>query len=433
MVEIAGSKANRAPTTVAQLSLPPTFVVDHCLRTLFYQGPLSPVELARHWHVHADVGFEVVERLKAEGVVQTEGINTNFERHGKVDLTALGRERVATARERTWYAGAMPVAAAEFRREMETSRRQGPTRGAIRAALARHYLDDRITDEIGQAIAGEGLVSVFGLTAAEQAAIAAAIGGAMEGEVLLPHALYAAGAVIRLVDGRHHQARRQDADSEDENILRTSEEEQWARIARPIVTVKGGLVASELLPAYDDEARFYIAPAPLAACGGMLAVLHGDISDADALVALARLWLIPGRSRSGVLCLRSGERVELPWNASTLLLSTAPVAFPVAIADALGVYTINASVLEPGSLPGFLADRLRVVAMPDALLQLAVERFEREAVSTRLVAAAFADYVRGRAEFERDDFRPTTDLIEEAIDFARSSPQHPDASLRLVA
>src|SRR5438309_10057543 len=144
MVAIAGSNANSAPTTVAQLSLPPTFIADHCLRTLFYQGPLSPVELARHWRVHADIGFEVVERLKADGVVETDSSQTNFERHGRVHLTALGRERVATARERTWYAGPMPVSLTEFTHRMETARAGAISRAAIRGALGALHIDEAV-------------------------------------------------------------------------------------------------------------------------------------------------------------------------------------------------------------------------------------------------------------------------------------------------
>jgi hypothetical protein len=64
--------------------------------------------------VHDNIAMEVVASLKAAGLVEPESAQTTFDRAHRVRLSAAGQQRIAAARERTWYSGALPVSLAEF-------------------------------------------------------------------------------------------------------------------------------------------------------------------------------------------------------------------------------------------------------------------------------------------------------------------------------
>jgi DNA-binding MarR family transcriptional regulator len=94
------------PATVADLHLSPTFVADHAVRALAYEGAMTLADIARRWHVDHAIVVEVVESLKSAGLVELDAVQTTFERNARIRLTASGNVRVAAARSRTWYASA---------------------------------------------------------------------------------------------------------------------------------------------------------------------------------------------------------------------------------------------------------------------------------------------------------------------------------------
>src|ERR1700674_5453842 len=141
----AGRQAE--PATVTDLHLPPTFVADHALRALAYQGAITPAELARRWRFAEAIAIEVVASLKSGGLIELDSGQSTFERTGRVRLTAPGHDRVAAARGRTWYAGAMPVSLSDFARRMDLALQEAsavrPPAAALRAlAMAPEQADE---------------------------------------------------------------------------------------------------------------------------------------------------------------------------------------------------------------------------------------------------------------------------------------------------
>src|SRR5512146_2480925 len=100
--------------TVADLHLPPAFVADHVIRVLSSQGALTPAEVAQAIHVPDALALELLESLRSAGVVQLDAGQANFDRLGRMRLSEAGQARVAVARQRTWYAGPLPVSLADF-------------------------------------------------------------------------------------------------------------------------------------------------------------------------------------------------------------------------------------------------------------------------------------------------------------------------------
>ncbi len=406
--------------TVADLRLPPSFVADHVIRVLSYQGALTAVEVARAMHVHDSIALELLQSLRSAGVVQLDAGQANFDRLGRLRLSEAGQARVAVARQRTWYAGPLPVSLADFasRADAAVAQTVQPA-DAFRAALDELDVTPETADAIGQAIGAAATICVAGVADDEQPAIAAALGRALAGTVTLPYALFAAGSVIRLFDPQHHRPvddRPHDDDGID--ILRsTREATQWATVERPAVALTGGILASDVVPAYDDDARFYVAPPPLTATGGLLSVTDAA-ANPRALIDLARLWLIPGRHRKGIVLLRSGERIEAPWRTATALIGTTPEQLPEPARRAIG-YAVDIGAVEGKRLVQFVARRLDEGTFPARAVDGLVSRLESARLGDRAAAAAACAYLRDRAAYEREVFSASDAVLDAAIRFAR--------------
>ena len=417
MTDHAPSRAE--PTSVAGLHLPPTFVVDHCIRTLAYHGALMPGELARHWRVQDSVATEVTESLKASGFIELAAAKPGFERSSRLRLTAAGEARVEVVRRRTWYAGPLPVSMREASDRMSEDKPLQLDRSAVERALCDLAIDAPIAMEIGQAVGSGATLALSGIAGDEQMAIAQAIGTAISGEVTFPYALFASGAIVRLFDARYHVQPEQRL-VEDDDILRNRETvAQWLSVMPPIVTLAGGIQPIDVAPAFDDAARFYLAPPPFAARGGLLAVLDSDESRRG-LAHLARYWLMPGQRQTGVMPLRTGERIEVPWRAATVLLSVNPLSVE-ALEDSLA-YSLDASALGSEQLVQFLSMRLQPVAsISGPTIESIAAILQRASVHTRPAAARAATYLRDRAAYEGDAFSVTPSALEATLSFAASA------------
>jgi len=423
--------ASEVPTSLAELRLPPGFVADHCIRTLSYQGPMSAVDIAKHWRVRDSVALEVIDSLKGSGLVRAETGPTDLDRLGRVRLSDAGQARVTTARERTWYAGPLPVSLANLGR-LADSTACGCSPASVRAELSALAITRSLADELGQAMVGGATVALAGAGWDEQADIAAALGSTLTGQVQLPYAAFAAGSVMRVFDpSRHriHEARAEEGEERDILRSRGGERTQWVTVAPPVVTLAGGIHVSDVLPAYDEEARFYLAPLPFAAWGGILCVMD-SASDPAALADLARLWLIPGRQRTGIVLLRSGERIEVPWRASSVLFNATDEVLPAGVRDAV-TYRVDISELRGEAIETFVARRLDDTAVfPPSAVSAVAELLGRVGLVTRTQAASVAQYLRHRAAYEGPGFSLARTTLQQAIDFASNAPQRPAADLR---
>lgn len=405
-----------APATLAGLSLPPTFVADHCIRTLFYQGPLSPADLAKHWRVHPEIAFEVLESLKAEGLVAIDGGQAAYDRMSRLRLTTAGREHAEAARHRTWYAGALPVALADLRRR---DKRPGwaATPDAVRDALGRLALEPSLATEIGQAFCAGEVLTVAGLAADEQTPFARALGRTLQGTVELPYATFAAGAVIRVFDARHHVTVAAGESDLEGDILRSREPiGQWITIQRPAVLVRGGVLPSDVVPAYDHDAKFYLASTPFAANGGMLAVIDADNSP-PGLRDLTQLWLSPARHGVGIILLRSGERIEVPWRAAVVIFR-AEVSAVAAHRSAATPYEVDVSRLRADGLVATLQRRLGASEACAAVAEPLAAALHQSGLATRSAAAAAATYITDRAAYDGASLGVTAALLSRAVEFA---------------
>ena len=429
------SESRWVPTTALELHLPPSFITEHAIRTLSFQGAMTASELARHWRVRDNIAIEVVASLKTAGLVGLDSSQSTFERTGRVHLMSSGLARVEAARQRTRYAGPLPVALSDFESRTDIADGQPIDRTMLERALTGESIPAEAAAEIGQAIASDSTVAIAGLAFDEQSQIASALASALTGEVTLPYALYAAGSVVRVFDVRYHHSTEDQppgASSDGEVLRARGDFAQWGTIERPFVRFAGGVHESDILPAYDEESRFYVAPAPFAACGGLMTVMDAG-SNPAALRHLAQLWLIPGLSRTGIILLRSGERIEVPWRTATVLFGDVRAALPGTMREAL-LYSVDLSALRGDALRSFVGRRLARSgpAVADAVEAIA-SLIERRRLTTRSAAALATRYVSDRAAYEGDQFQLTASLLEASVEFASERQSETGPALRAAS
>jgi hypothetical protein len=247
----------------------------------------------------------------------------------------------------------------------------------------------------------------------------------------VPYALYAAGNVIRVLDPRLHRESGR-PELPDDIARERGSRSQWASVARPAVIISGALLGSDVLPPFDELARFYLAPAPMAAFGGVLALCDVQQSERQVLREFARLWLSPGRQGAGILLLRSGERIEVPWRATTLVMSETPD-----VADLFGgavEYAVDATDIHGPALQAFLTQRLPdgEVFAEELVSRLAGMLASAE-LATRSAAAHAARYLRDRRAYESADFAASDAVLHAALQHASVASRRPAMRLRPAA
>lgn len=422
--EMTPDEATKPPTTLADLRLPPTFVADHCIRTLASQGAMTLVELAKHWRVPGEVALQAIEPTKLAGLIETETNRSNLESLQKWRLSASGQARVETARARTWYAGPLPVSLSQYERRASAPRPATDARANLRRALAGFFVSEAQAEQIAQAVASGASIAFGGCAADEQYALAAALHRCLDGTTAVPQAIFAAGAVMRLFDPRVHRTTKAagDVEGDESEILRGRDAAaQWTQAARPLVAVSGGVLPTDVIPPFDEDARFYLAPAPLVAAGGLLAICDAGSSDPGALEALARYWMVPARRGGAVLLLRTGERIEIPWTASLVVFASSD-ELPALTAGAVQ-YAVDASAISGAQLRGFLSARLNAAALNADAIETIASLLERTDLATRSSGAAVASYLVDCRAYLGRDFVLSDQTLSAALQQAARRPR----------
>jgi hypothetical protein len=301
----------------------------------------------------------------------------------------------------------------------------------LQAAMAPFFFDADVIDEIGQALASGSALCIGGMAYDEQQQFAWEVGHALPGQVAMPYAVYAAGNVVRVFDPRLHREATQ-AGGEEAVMRERGARTQWASIMRPIVVIPGALLSTDVIPPFDDLAKLYLAPAPMVAFGGVLALCDAHQSDPGVLRELARLWLTPGRQGSGMLMLRSGERIEVPWRATALIMSDS-----IEVGDALGgavEYVVDASSITGRAMQAFLTQRLPdAECFAEATISRLTGMLTSAELATRPAGAHAARYLRDRLSYDGAEFRAGDDVLHSAIQHASVATRRPSAQLRRVA
>jgi predicted ATPase with chaperone activity len=152
----------------------------------------------------------------------------------------------------------------------------------VEQAFQRLVVDPGAAGLLSKALRSGRCTMVFGPSGNGKTHLLAEFMQHLEGEVVVPYALYAYGQIIRIFDHTVHvrkdppEAPAKKNSLMDEGKRAATKEDlydrRWVRIRRPGVIVGGELTAESLELGYDPITRFYQAPKHLKAQGGVLLV-----------------------------------------------------------------------------------------------------------------------------------------------------------------
>jgi predicted ATPase with chaperone activity len=301
---------------------------DLVLKIIHFSGP-STTEI-----ICARVGlaFSIVERLlddlKAEHLLEVTTASRFNELGFRYRLTTRGEQRAADALERSRYASAAPVTLEEY---AEVARKQSlratpMSPGRILEALSDLILSPETVDGLARALYSGRSTLIFGSSGNGKTAILEHYARYSNDTVIIPHALYVHGQLIRIFDAAVHQPVQIEAEPVDDFGLFKPQsrigrfDQRWLLVRRPVVVVGGELTQESLELSWDPVAKFYQAPPHLKAQDGMFVIDDFGRQRVRPEELLNR-WILPMERGFDLLTLHTGESFTVPFEIA-LMFST---------------------------------------------------------------------------------------------------------------
>ncbi|MFQ6019265.1 MAG: hypothetical protein ACE5KW_00740 [Dehalococcoidia bacterium] len=401
----------RQPSNFVELGLSKAFLIDLTLKMVHYASNPTTAQLVRRLRVSPRIVEQLIAALTEERLCEVISQSDLYTGNYRYRLTSRGQERVAEALERSHYAGPVPVTAEQYF-EVVLSQQQKPqapvSRGRAKEVKADLVLAPQVADAVARALFSGKSAMFFGPSGNGKTRVLTRFAASIEGEVLVPYAIYAHGQLIRVFDPSVHHV----VETPDErNSLKDDGkiDRRWIRVKRPGVVLSIEMGPESLDLAYDPMSRFYTAPPHIKAQGGVVIVDDFGRQRVRPQDLLAR-WLIAMERGWESLTLVTGEQVRLPFNIQLLLATNQPLQD---LADEPLLRRILYKVEMPNPTPTDFAEILRrlchhmKVLVPEGAIDYVIKRLF-EAQSDLEPRAAFA-----------------RDLVDLVVESARYDNQEP--------
>jgi predicted ATPase with chaperone activity len=401
---------NPEPARATDTGLGRDILIDLALKTLHQFGRLTRSELAESMCVSGSAMQDVVAVLSQDGLATVLGSDGGGPASFQYSLTDKGLDRAEAALARNGYVGPAPVPLEQYLMRVAVQRapQEAMTRETVEQALARVVLPGDLMDRIGRAVASRRPTLLYGASGNGKTTIARALGEAVEGDILIPHAIEVMGQIVRLYDPSKHVLAPEPAAADlAHGIMKVRGDARWVRIKRPVIWA-GGELTRHSLELVRDESGVYEAPLQLKANGGTLIIDDSGRQQMPATQLLNR-WIGALEGGRDHLTLHTGQTVEVPFDVLVLFSTNLQ---PADIADEAFLRRIRykVEVTNPGA-----ADYARIFA-------LECERHGVHAADGAIAHLMARWFGAGR---ELRGCQPR-DLIEAIVDAARYDGRAPE-------
>jgi hypothetical protein len=320
----------KVPTTIEETGLAVDQIEQLIVKT-FYGGEMTGLTLADRMRLPFTILEPLVERLRAERLIEVRGASGTSGASYRYALTDLGRDRARLYLDANQYTGAAPVpleAYVAYMRALQQGRGY-IDRERLRNGFAHLIVDDKILEQLGPAVNANKALFLYGAPGNGKTVIAEGLGRAIGGDMFMPYALDIDGHVITMFDPTVHQSLETDEPDANSLITAAPRDRRWVRIKRPVVMVGGELTLEMLDLTFNSLSKFYEAPIQLKANGGVFLVDDFGRQRVRPQELLNR-WIVPLESRVDFLTLHTGRKFEVPFN---VLIVFATNLKPESLAD----------------------------------------------------------------------------------------------------
>ena len=291
------------PRTIDELGLPETVIVDLILRRILFDGRTLLSRMAQALGLTGQLTESIVRYLREDK--KYVDFESMVGRDWLIGLTELGKKLANDSLERISYAGIAPISLTQYRRVVAAqTRRPMVTRDSVRTAFHDLVVNDRLIDEVGPAMMGEGAIFLYGPPGTGKSSVAERLTRLLGDTVLIPRAIEVDGAFILVYDPTVHHA----IDPQPDDI-----DPRWVVCHRPSIVVGGELTRAQLDLIYDKQSGLHLAPLQLKANNGIL-VIDDFGRQLMAPSELLNRWIVPLDRSIDYLTLSWGVRFDVPFD-----------------------------------------------------------------------------------------------------------------------
>jgi len=308
------------PRNLDETGLGIGFLSDLVLKVMYFEGYISGATIADRIKLpFSGVVDQVLEFLKREQFCEVRSAAGGFgEQSYQYAISNKGREKAREALDRSQYAGPAPVPLMTYNQAMikQSLKNFVVHQRAMRQALSDMIINDTTFGQIGPAVNSGRSIFLFGPPGNGKTAIAERIGRmVLGGDLLVPYAVEVDSQVIKVFDSVNHQRIPDDATPSSTGQLQKARQRdmRWVRIRRPVITVGGELTLESLDLTFDDVNKYYEAPFQMKANGGMFLIDDFGRQQVRPRDLLNR-WILPLEKRIDFLTLRTGRKIEIPFD-----------------------------------------------------------------------------------------------------------------------
>ena len=311
------SLAPPMPTSLADTGLSVGQVEQLLIKTL-HDGELTGLAVADRMRLPYSILEPLIERLRAERLIEVRGGGGSGTSSYRYALTDLGRDRAQQYFENSLYAGAAPVPLASYVAYMNalTAARGFMDRDRLAQGFAHLIISEKVLEQLGPAVNAGKAVFLYGAPGNGKTVIAEGMGRTLGGDMFVPYAIDVDGHIVTMYDPIIHHAIEEDAQSTS-IITQKAEDRRWVRIRRPVVMVGGELTLDMLDLRFNPMSKFYEAPIQLKANGGVFLVDDFGRQKQRPQDLLNR-WIVPLESRIDFLTLHTGKKFQVPFDVLTV-------------------------------------------------------------------------------------------------------------------
>jgi predicted ATPase with chaperone activity len=308
------------PRSIDDTGLNLGFLSDLVMKVMYFEGFISGATIADRVRLpFTGVVDQVLDFLKREQYCEVRSASGGFgEQSYQYAISSKGRDKAREALDRSQYAGPAPVPLAVYNQAMLKQSLKNFTvhQRMMRQALSDMIINDRVFGQIGPAVNSGRSLFLFGSPGNGKTAIAERIGRmVLGGDLFVPYAVEIDGQVIKVFDSVNHQRLPDDVPSgPGTGALKPRQRDlRWVRIRRPFITVGGELTLEGLDLTFDDVNKYYEAPFQMKANCGMFLIDDFGRQQVRPRDLLNR-WILPLEKRIDFLTLRTGRKLEIPFD-----------------------------------------------------------------------------------------------------------------------
>ena len=304
------------PVTLHDTGLSADQIEQLLVKTL-YIGEASGLSIADRVRLPFTILEPLIERLRAERLMEVRGAAGSGAASYRYALTDLGRDRALQYFDISRYVGAAPVPLATYIAAMNALQK---LRGYLdRQRLSQGFqhliVRDEMLESLGPAVNAHKAIFLYGPPGNGKTVLAEGMGRSLGGDMYLPHAVDVDGQTITLFDPIAHETLDNDegSDAPSSVVIGVQRDRRWVRIRRPVVVVGGELTLNQLDLTFNPINKYYEAPIHMKANGGVFLVDDFGRQRIRPEELLNR-WIVPLENRHDYLTLHTGKKFQVPFD-----------------------------------------------------------------------------------------------------------------------